>query len=161
MVELLVEPLRRRIVENFIRGIDIVAYFIILMAGVYALFLTPLSVITSLAGWEWLIPWWSGFLLIGGLFGLIGRISTIWMFEPPADIAAFIGILIYFIVLGQHALETITTATAALLVFVALLGVIRRYLELQLFGSEPGDHKGYVKLKHIWSRRIPTVPPRG
>lgn len=156
-----VEPQRRKVVEGSIRGIDIAVYLIVFISGLYALFLTPDSVIKSLNGWEWLVPTWSGFLLVGGLFGLIGRISTIWMFEPPADFAAFIGILIYFVVLGHTALTSITAAVAACLVFVALLGVVRRYLELQLFGSDPTHRNFRSKLEDSWNRRIPNVPSRG
>ena len=156
-----VEPRRRRFVENSIRGIDIAVYLIVFIAGLYALFLTPTSVTESLEGWKWLIPWWAAFLLVGGLFGMIGRISTIWMFEPPADFAAFIGILIYFIVLGDGIFQSLASGVSACFVFAALLGVVRRYLELQLFGSDPAHQDLKSKLEDTWNRRIPNVPHRG
>ena len=156
-----IEPRRRKVVEGSIRGIDIVVYLIVFVSGIYALLLTPTTVTTALQGWDWLIPWWASFLLVGGLFGMIGRISTIWMFEPPADFAAFVGILIYFVVLGNFAFSSVTSSVTTCLVFVAMLGIIRRYIELQLFGSDPMHRDFRSKLEDTWNRRIPNVPHRG
>lgn len=156
-----VEPTKRKRIEVIIRIIDTIAYAVIFFGGVYALFFTPSSVLIELREAAWLIPFWSSLLLIGGLLGFVGRISTIWLLEPPADVASAMGILIYIFVLGKTAFESITAAVATCLMVVALLSTIRRYLELQLFGSDPTNRDFRSKLNDTLSRRIPNVPPRG
>lgn len=156
-----VEPKKRRAVEMGIRIIDIVVYAAVFAGGIYALFFTPTSVTQQLDGWEWLIPWWASFLLIGGLLGFIARITTFWIVEPVADFAAAIGIVMYAFVLGSTAFESITAAVATFLVSVAFLNIVRRYLELQLFGSDPTHRDFKSKFLDAWTRRIPDVPSRG
>lgn len=156
-----VPPKRRRIVEMAIRIIDLIIYASVFAAGIYAAAFTPVTIARELAGWEWLVFVWAGFLLVGGLVGFIGRATTIWLLEPAASFASATGMLIYIVVLGRTAFDTITTTVAFLLVTVAFLGVARRYAELQLFGSDP-DHKDFRSRFHdAWRRRIPNVPPRG
>lgn len=156
-----VEPKKRRVVEMSIRVIDVIIYVAVFAGGIYALFFTPLSVTRQLEGWEWLIPWWASFLLIGGLLGIVARVSTFWILEPAADFASAIGIVMYTIVLGSTAFTSITSAVATFLVSVAFLNVTRRYLELQLFGSDPTHRDFRSRLFDAWTRRIPDVPPRG
>lgn len=155
-----VEPRKRKLIELGIRIIDIICYFVVLLGGFYALFFTPNTIIKELAGYEFLIPIWSSMLLIGGLLGLVGRISTIWLFEPPADVISAGGILIYFYVLGTTAFSSMTAAVASCFVLVAFLGVVRRYLELQLFGSDPTHRSFRARTKDALERRIPNVPQR-
>lgn len=152
---------KRRVVELGIRIIDIVVYLVVTIAGVYALLFTPNTVEVQLSGFEWMIGWWAGFLLVGGIMGLAGRISTIWIMEPAADLAAFVGILMYFVIVGVTAFSSITAAVATCFVFVAGLGVARRYLELQLFGSDPSRRDWRSRIEDAFQRRIPNVPPRG
>ena len=147
--------------ELAIRVIDIICYFVVLVGGFYAAFYTPTTAVQTLNGSEWLIGWWAGFLFVGGLMGLVGRITTIWIIEPAADFAAFIGVMMYFVVLGTTALSSVTATVAACLVFVAGLGVARRYLELQLFGTDPARSDFRSKMVDALERRIPNVPPRG
>ena len=156
-----IAPRKRRALEMLIRIIDVVVYMSVFGGGIYALFFTPISVTTTLNGWEWLIPIWSAFLLVGGLLGAIGRVTTIWILEPPATVAAFTGVSIYFVVLVQSAFTSLTSAVATFMVFVALLGLTRRYIELHLFGSDPKAKDFRSKLEDTWNRRIPNVPHRG
>jgi hypothetical protein len=156
-----VEPRKRRFLELFIRTIDIVVYFAVLTGGIYAMFFTPDSITKQLAGWEWLVPWWACFLMFGGLLGVIGRSTTIWILEPAADVAASVGILIYLVVLAHTAFDTITSTVATFLVGVAFLAITRRYLELQLFGSDPSHRDFRSRLFDVMHRRIPNVPSRG
>lgn len=147
--------------EMAIRIIDLIIYASVFAAGIYAAVYTPASITRELMGWEWLVYVWAGFLLIGGLVGFTGRATTIWLLEPAASFASATGMLIYIVVLGRTAFDTVTTTVAFLLVTVAFLGVARRYAELQLFGSDP-DHKDFRSRFHdAWHRRIPNVPPRG
>lgn len=161
MQRLPVEPRKRRVIEMTIRVFDILIYAAVVAGGVYALFFTPNTILRELTGWEWMIPIWAGFLLVGGGLGLFARISTIWIFEQAATIASFVGIAMYLIVLGTTAFTSITAAVATALVFVAALGVARRFLELQLFGSDPTHTSFITKLEDAWHRRTPNVVPRG
>lgn len=156
-----VPPRKRKVIETLIRIIDILCYTVVFLGGIYALFFTPTTVTNELSGFEWMIPWWASFLLLGGTLGLIGRITTIWIIEPGADVLSFVGIMMYFVVIGTTALTSITAAVATCLVFVAALGVMRRYLELQLFGSDPSRKDFKSRLQDALDRRIPNVPPRG
>ncbi len=156
-----VEPRKRKIVEMSIRIIDILCYFVVFVGGIYALFFTPGTVSKELEGFSALIGLWAGLLLVGGLLGLIGRITTIWLLEPAADVAAAFGILIYFVVIGATAFASITAAVATCLVFTSFLGVTRRYLELQLFGSDPTHRTFRSRFNDAVERRIPNVPVRG
>lgn len=156
-----VEPKKRRKIEWGVRLTDLAAYTVIFIGGVAAMFFTPNTVTTELIGYEWLIPIWATMLLVGGLLGFVARITTIWIMEPAASVISMFGIAIYFIVLGKSAFSSLTAVLASCLIFVALLWVIRRYLELQLFGSNP-DHKDFrARFNAALDRRIPNVPPRG
>lgn len=156
-----VAPKKRRRIERSIRVIDLIIYAAVFASGIYAAVFTPLSVARELRGWEWLVFVWAGFLLIGGLVGFIGRATTIWLLEPAACVAASVGLVIYAVVLGRSAFDAVTTTVAMLIVIVAFLGVVRRYAELQLFGSNPDSRDAKARLKDAWERRIPNVPPWG
>jgi hypothetical protein len=155
-----IDPDRRRHLEAAIRIIDIIIYFAVLVGGCYALWSTPTSVATELAGWEWLVPIWAGFLLIGGGLGVVGRVTRIWVLEPPADVAAIIGIIIYFIILGKTLTTSVTAAVAAALVFCAMLLMLRRYVELQIFGTDPDNKEFSDRIAEMLRRRTTNVAPR-
>jgi hypothetical protein len=156
-----IEPSKRRLVEAFIRVIDLVIYLAVIVGGIYALFYTPDSVRNELDGWHWLIPWWAGFLILGGVLGFFGRATTFWLLEPAACMAAGTGTFIYLIVLARTAFESVTAAVAVCLVIVAFLCITRRYFELQLFGSDPTHRDFRSKWVDAIQRRIPNVPYRG
>lgn len=133
-----IPPKVRHRYEAVIRVIDLFVYFAVFAGGVYALVGTPNSVVDELAGWEWVIALWAFLLLVGGSAGFIGRLTRWWMVEVPATVLAAFGIGIYFIVLGRFAFTSITSAVAVTLVGVAMLVMMRRYAELQIFATEPG-----------------------
>ncbi|QHF24092.1 hypothetical protein GTU73_08765 [Rathayibacter sp. VKM Ac-2804] len=151
---------KRRRLESFIRIIDMVIYLAIVAGGVYALFFTPTTVQVELAGWEWLIGVWSLLLLIGGGVGFIGRLTRYWVLEVPAAPAAVFGILIYLVILGRTAFTSITAAVATTLVFVAMLVMIRRYVELQIFASDPTHLDFQSRVAEALRRRTQNVAPR-
>ena len=134
-----VPPEIRHRYERVIRVIDLCVYAAVFIGGVYALAGTPNTVVDELAGWEWVIGLWAALLLLGGAAGFIGRVLRRWMVEVPATVLSAFGILIYFIVLGRFAFASITSAVAVTLVGVAMLVMVRRYAELQIFASEPGS----------------------
>lgn len=151
---------KRRRLEAVIRVIDMIIYLAIIAGGVYALFFTPNTVQTELAGWEWLIGVWASLLLAGGVLGFIGRLSRYWVLEVPATSAGFFGVLIYLVILGRTAFDSLTAAVATTLVFVAMAVLVRRYVELQIFASDP-EHKDFqTRLADMLRRRTQNVPPR-
>lgn len=137
MERLPIPPEVRRRWERVIRYIDIVVYLFVLGGGVWALTATPNSVVDELVGWEWVIGLWATLLLVGGFAGFFGRLSRWWMVEAPGTVLSMFGIMIYFIVLGRFSLASVTSAVAVCLVAVAMLLMMRRYAELQIFASEP------------------------
>lgn len=151
---------KRRVLEAIIRIIDIVAYFIILVGGCYALFFTPDSVQRELAGAEWLVPIWAGFLLVGGALGMVGRISRIWIMEPPACVASIAGAAIYLVVLGGTLFQSVTAGVATTLVFYAGIQMFRRYIELQIFGTDPSVHSFADRVAEALRRRTANVAQR-
>lgn len=155
-----IDPARRRFLEAAIRIIDIVIYFAVFVGGCYAIGSTPNSVVTELAGWEWLVPIWAGFLLIGGGLGVVGRVTRIWILEPPADVAAIIGIIMYFIILGKTLTTSVTAAVATALIFCAMLLMLRRYVELQIFGTDPNNKEFSDRIAEMLRRRTTNVAPR-
>ncbi len=134
-----VAPEKRRLLEGLIRVIDLVIYAAVAVGGLYALIAPPPSIQTELNGWEWLIPVWGSLLIVGGLGGFIGRLSRFWIIEVPSLPFAGIGIGVYFLVLGTTATVTPFTTVAAMLILAAMLIMLRRYLELQIFATEPDD----------------------
>ena len=154
-----VPPRRRRLYESLIRAVDLVVYAAVLLSGVYAMFATPSTVVDELAGAEWLIVFWSVMLLAGGAVGFVGRLMRRWLVETPATVASFTGILVYVIVLGRYAFSSITAAVAVALVIVAALTMARRWLELQIFATEPGlNLKGWIA--EAVRRRTANIVPR-
>lgn len=155
-----VDPEKRRRLEALIRIIDIVIYLFVFGGGIYALLYTPNSVTTELIGYEWLIGLWAFLLLVGGALGFVGRLTRYWVLELPATAAGFFGILIYVVVLGRTAFTSVTATVAVALVVVALGLMMRRYIELQIFGTDPGHKDFQTRLADMIRRRTQNVPPR-
>lgn len=154
-----VPPNKRRMLEAFIRIIDIIAYTIVLIGGIYAAAFTPNSVTEGLSRAEWLVPMWAGFLLIGGALGAAGRISRVWILEPPALVLGIVGVAIYFVVLGSTLFESVTAGVATTLVFYAAIQMARRYVELQIFGTDPNVHSFADRVAEALRRRTGNVAP--
>lgn len=154
-----IPPRIRHLWEAVIRYIDLIVYTAVFIGGVYALIGTPNSVVDELVGWEWVIGLWAALLLLGGFAGFLGRLTRWWMIEVPATVLAAFGIAIYFIVLGRFAFASVTSAVAVTLVCVAMLVMVRRYAELQIFASEPGtDFRSRVA--EALRRRTPNFVQR-
>lgn len=151
---------RRRKFEAIIRIIDLIVYAAVFIGGVYALIATPTSILTELEGATWLVLVWAALLFLGGAVGFIGRLTRYWMLEMPATVLAFAGILIYLVVLGRLAFESITAAVAALLIVVAMGLVARRWAELQLFASDPEHADFKTRMAEALRRRTQNFPHR-
>lgn len=146
-----VSPKRRRRFERAIRVIDLIVYAAVFFGGIAAVFVPPTSATDELLRTPLLIGVWALLLLGGGAVGFIGRLTRYWLVEGPATIAAFFGTAIYLILLFNLALQTVTSTLAAALVFVAMASLARRWLELQIFGTEPGAG---------WRRRLRNAATR-
>lgn len=143
----------RRVKEAIIRVIDIITYAAVLAGGFFAVKFTPDSVITLLAGWEWVITVWATLLIVGGLLGFIGRLTRVWAIEVPGTAAGISGALIYAVVLANMAFMTPTALVAEALVIIATLTLFRRYIELQIFTTEPGARSFADRLTAAVRRR--------
>lgn len=161
MDKLPVPPEKRRVLEALIRIIDLVIYFAVAVGGVYALIAPPTSVQTELTGYEWMIPVWGALFLLGGIGGFVGRLSRFWIIEVPALPLAAFGIGLYFVILVPTAFASVFAAVATSLVLAALLNVVRRYLELQIFASEPDDRDIRARFFAAARRRTRNVVSRG
>lgn len=156
-----VPPSRRRAYEASIRLIDESIYAGSAIAGVFALLATPRAVELELVGWEWVIPVWGALLVLGGIGGLIGRLTRYWIIEVPSLPLVAMGIGIYFIVLGARSLSSWLSMVSTMLVLVAFLVMLRRYLELQLFATEPDDADLRDRLRTALHRRTKDAVPHG
>lgn len=151
---------RRRVKEAAIRVVDMLAYFAVFGAGVGALWVTPDTVRHALAGLPWLVGLWGGLLLLGGLLGFLGRLTRIWVIEIPGASAGFFGAAMYFVILGLAAVKLPTAVVAATLIATMMLLLARRYIELQILTSEPGDVRFVQKLRSILMRRTTDTVSR-
>lgn len=154
-----ISPKRRRRFERAIRIADLIVYAAVFLGGLAAVFVPPASATDELIRTPILIGVWAVLLLGGGLVGFIGRLTRYWLIEGPATIAAFFGAGIYFILLFNLALQTVTTTLAVALIFVAMVSLARRHLELQIFGTEP-NATWKRRLRNAAHRRTADVVPR-
>lgn len=146
-------PLAKRLrLENGIRLVDMVAYAAILASGIALVTLPLAQSVTQLADFPGVIAVWATFLLGGGLTGFLGRLTGYWLIENVGVVASGFGAAIYIVVLSMFATSSVTAAFTLGFIAVALVLCIRRWLELQLFGSEPGDF--HARLRLAWERRI-------
>lgn len=143
----------RRTKEAMIRVIDIITYAAVLAGGFFAAKFTPDSVLRLLEGWEWVIGLWALLLIIGGALGFIGRLTRIWAIEVPGTGAGIAGALIYAVVLANMAFMTPTALVAGALVVIATLTLLRRYIELQIFTTDPGEKSFTDRLAAALKRR--------
>ena len=154
-------PDKKRIkYERLIRIVDIFAYSAVIIGGIGAGWFTPASVTREMAAIGWIIPLWAFLLLFGGVVGLIGRLTRVWIIEPTADIAALVGILMYSIVLGSSLWTNTYSMLAIVLILVAGAFMLRRYFELQIFGSDPRLRTFRGKLTAAVHRKTSDFPIR-
>jgi hypothetical protein len=124
--------------EATIRIIDLVVYAFAIAGGVFALAFPPATIQAELAGYEWLATFWGILLLVAGTLGFIGRLTRIWLIEIPGTAAAIAGELIYVFVLAVTSINSPTARVALCLMAIATLALVRRYVELQIFTTDPG-----------------------
>lgn len=144
---------RRRAKEAAIRIIDLIVYAFVTAGGVFALFVPPVTIQTQLAGFEWIATSWGWLLLVAGALGFIGRLSRFWIIEVPGTTAAIFGELVYVVVLGATAWQSTTAWVALCLIAGATLALVRRYIELQIFTTDPEVRTLTERLEAAMRRR--------
>lgn len=124
--------------ERVIRWVDIAAYAVIFLSGLFVLIAPPASIARNLdSGW---VIGWAVLLMLSGGFGFIGRLTRFWAIEAPGAFAGAFGAAVYVLVLILATLEgQVTGAVASTFVACMSLLMVRRYVELQLFTTDPGD----------------------
>lgn len=127
----------RRAKEATIRIIDMIVYAFVIASGVFALTVPPETIQRWLSGWEWVALIWGWLLIIAGSLGFIGRLTRVWAIEIPAPIAALFGQAIYVLVLAATAVGSATVWVALCMIIGASLALLRRYIELLIFTTDP------------------------
>lgn len=129
---------KTRALEAAIRVIDLIAYAFAIAGGIFALLVPPTTIQVQLSGFSWVAISWGVLLLVSGCTGFFGRMSRLWIIEVPGTVGAIAGELVYLIVLGATAWQSTTAWVALCLIAGATLALIRRYIELQIFTTDPG-----------------------
>lgn len=138
--------------------IDLIAYTVVGVSGVLALGNVSDYVLDTLLGWTWLIRLFA-WLMVAGIVALLGRATRVWALEYVGNVAAGWGAFVYAVVLWPGAASGQATFAAFGMTAVATLFLIRRYVELKIFTSEPGDaDRGWWRT--VLGRRTKNVVPR-
>lgn len=148
---------KRRAKEALIRMLDVVIYCFVLAGGVFALAVPPDSIRRELEGYEWLGIAWGLLLIVAGFAGLVGRLSRYWLPEVVGVSMAFFGELIYIVVLGATAWESVTAWVALCMITGALVAIARRYVELQIFTTDPEVSTLAERIEAMLRRRTTDV----
>ena len=146
---------RRARLDGFLRITDVTIGFAIVAAGVFALIVAPTTVqreVTLPA----LVTSWGLLLILGGLSATVGRLTGIWIMETVGIVAAATGVLIFIGVLGVTVGRTPTAGAALCIMWVAFACLVRRYIELQLFLSEPGERGLVGRILGLVKTRTPA-----
>lgn len=144
---------RRRTKEATIRIIDLVVYAFVVGGGIFALAVPPQTVQDQLGGFPWIASAWGGMLILAGLLGFLGRLTRLWIIEVPGTTMAIAGELVYVIVLGATAFTSATVWVAICMLVGAMLALARRYTELQIFTTDPGEKSFSERLAASLRRR--------
>jgi hypothetical protein len=150
----------RRAKEATIRVIDMIVYAFVIASGVFALTVPPETIQRWLAGWEWVAFMWGWLLIVAGTLGLVGRLTRVWAVEIPAPIAALFGQAIYVLVLAATAFGSATVWVALCMIIGASFALLRRYIELLIFTTDPEARTLTDRLVEALRRRTPNVAGR-
>lgn len=151
---------RRRVVAaGLIKLIDVAIGLACIVAGVFAIVATPPTIVAEINATP-VVVLWGVLLVIGGFGSALGRLTGIWIIETAGIAGAGFGALIYLVVITSAVNEKNSVATALCLILIALLGMVRRYVELQIFLSEGSDRGMLKRLTEILATRTPGHPAR-
>jgi hypothetical protein len=144
--------------ERLLWIIDMAAYGFIGFSGILAIGNVSSYVYDTLLGQQWIIVLFA-WLMTAGWIALAGRASRLWALEYVGNSAAGWGAAVYAVVLFPGALSGEATFAAFGMTAVATLFTVRRYAELVIFTSEPGDSDP-VLFRAIIRRRTKNTVPR-
>lgn len=150
----------RRAKEATIRIIDLVVYAFVIASGIFALTIPPDTIQRWLSGWEWVALLWGWLLIVAGALGFIGRLSRLWAVEIPGPIAALFGQAIYILVLAAAAPGSPTVWVALCMIIGASFALMRRYVELLIFTTDPDARTLLDRLRAAMRRRTANVAGR-
>lgn len=144
-----------------LKGVDLAIGSLGIIGGLWVLVFPPSSFIQNVTVPVLLLVW-GGFLLVGGIGALVGRLTDLWLVECVGIVALFIGCLIYAITIITAATLTLTSSVGvAVAVFlIAALAMAHRYIELQRLTGDPHPLDGgfWQRLRAVIFRR--TLAPR-
>lgn len=144
--------------ERFLWIVDLLAYGVVGFSGILALGRVSDYVYDTLLGQMWIILLFAC-LMTAGWVALAGRASRLWALEYVGNVAAGWGAAVYAVVLFPGAVTGQATFAAFGMTVVATLSMARRYSELVIFTSEPGDGDGsWMQL--VRRRRTKNTVPR-
>lgn len=146
---------RRAVLEMLLKIVDIFVGLAVLTGGIFALVATPPSVAHEVE-LPMFVTLWAMLLIVGGFSAALGRLTGIWILETAGIASSAFGALIYLAIVSKLLLTDLGVGLAVFLILVALLALIRRYLVLQIFLSEPGDTGFFVRLRKLLGARIPA-----
>lgn len=148
---------RRRAKEATIRVIDLIVYIFALAGGVFALAVPPDSIRRQFEGFEWIGLAWGVLLVIAGTLGFSGRLTRFWLPEVVGAVFAITGELVYLVVLGAAAFTSATAWVAICLIAGAMFSLVRRYVELQIFTTDPEVKSLAERIEAAFQRRTTNV----
>lgn len=138
--------------ERLIRWVDIITYAVVFISGILTLIAPPESASRALTA-PWVVGW-AVLLIISGGTALVGRVSRYWVIEAPGTLAGAFGAAVYIVLL---ILNTVTGHgngwVATTFVACMALLMVRRYVELQLFTTDPDDVSFTTRLLALTKRR--------
>lgn len=146
---------RRAFAAHAIKIIDVAIGLACIVAGIFAIVATPPTVIKAI-NLDGLVFMWGALLVAGGFLSALGRITGVWILETVGIASAGTGALIYLVVISAALHDHNSVITALCLILISLLGMVRRYIELQIFLSEPGDRGIVHRLQEILTHRVPS-----
>ena len=150
---------RRAALEALLKLLDVTVGLAVLTGGVFALVATPNSV-TSEVNLPFFVLAWSLMLIVGGFSAALGRLTGIWILETSGIASSAAGALIYLVIASKLLLTDFGVGLAITLILVAILALFRRYIELQILLSEPGQQGFLARLQHLLRiRTLGTLRP--
>lgn len=149
---------RRAILDGMLKGIDVTVGLVALVAGVFALVAAPPSIVREVS-LPFLVTLWGVLLIAGGFSSALGRLTGLLILETAGIVGAAFGALIYLVVVSTAIADALGVAVAVCLILIALLSMVRRYVELQIFLSEPGKRGLFRHLRHFLRGRPTSVLP--
>lgn len=140
-----INPTRAALVDSALRIIDVAIAVSVFLSGFAAILNPPSSVLHAIE-WPWLIYVWGTFLLLGGAGAALGRLTGFWFPEATGLTLTMFGTLIYIIVVMAYAKTDVGAFAVAGLIIAALGAQIHRYVQIQVFISEPTDRSILARL---------------